>query len=70
MLNAFGLIHTNDNIVTEDLKVISTEIKELSTLKIELSCTNLDIKIGDKFKVETNNPEITFEENNGSEISH
>lgn len=66
MLNAFGLIHTNDNIVTEDLKVISTEIKELSTLKIELSCTNLDIKIGDKFKVETNNPEITFEENNGS----
>lgn len=66
MLSAFGLIHTNNNIVTEDLKVISTEVKELSTLKIELSCTNLDIKIADKFKVETNNSEITFEENNGS----
>ena len=45
LLNAFGLIHTNNNIVTEDLKVISNEVKEISTLKLDLSFTNLEIKI-------------------------
>lgn len=66
LLRAFGLIHVDKNIVTEELKVISSEVKEISTLKIDLSCTNLDVKIGDNFKVETNNPQITFEEKNGS----
>lgn len=66
LLSAFGLIHTNKNTVTEDLKVISSEVKEISTLKLELACTNLKIKKGDSFKVETNNPQITFEEENGS----
>ena len=66
LLSAFGLIHTNKNTVTEDLKVISSEIKEVSTLKIDLAFTNLDIKTGDNFKVETNNSKITFENNNGS----
>ena len=66
LLSAFGLIHTNKNIVTEDLKVISSEVKEVSTLKIDLAFTNLDIKTGDNFKVETNNSKITFEEKNGS----
>ncbi len=66
LLSAFGLIHTNKNIVTEDLKVISSEVKEISTLKIDLAFTNLDIKTGDKFKVETNNSKITFTNDNGS----
>ena len=66
LLNAFGLIHTNNNIVTEDLKVISNEVKEISTLKLDLSFTNLEIKTGDNFKVETNNSKITFTNNNGS----
>lgn len=65
LLSAFGLIHTNKNIVTEDLKVISSEVKEISTLKIDLAFTNLDIKTGDKFKVETNNSKITFTNDNG-----
>lgn len=65
LLNAFGLIHTNNNIVTEDLKVISNEVKEISTLKLDLSFTNLEIKTGDNFKVETNNSKITFTNNNG-----
>ena len=66
LLRAFGLIHIDKNIVTEELKVISSEVKEISTLKIDLSCTNLDVKIGDNFKVETNNSKITFTNDNGS----
>ena len=66
LLSALGLIHTNKDIVMENLKVISKEVKEVTTLKIDLAYTNLDIKTGDDFKVETNNSNITFEENNGS----
>ena len=66
ILSSIGLIHTNDKNITADFQVISNDIKEVSTLKIDLSCTNLDIKVGDNFKVETNNSKITFEENNGS----
>ena len=66
LLSALGLIHSSKDIVTEDLKVISSEIKIVQTLKIDLAYTNLDIKIGDIFKVETNNSNITFEENNGN----
>ena len=66
LLSALGLIHTNKDIVTENLKVISKEVKEVTTLKIDLAYTNLDIKTGDDFKVETNNSKMTFEENNGS----
>ena len=29
LLSAFGLIHKNENIVTEDLKVISSKVKEV-----------------------------------------
>lgn len=66
LLSAFGLIKSSDNQMLEDLKVISSEVKEVSTLKIELECTNLEIKTGSSFKVETNNPNINYEEENGS----
>lgn len=68
LLSALGLIHTNtdENIITEDLNVISNEVKEVSTLKIDLESTNLYIKEGNEFKVETNNSKITFEDENGS----
>ena len=66
ILNSIGLIHTKDNIITEDFQTISNDVKEVSTLKIDLACTNLDIKVGDNFKVETNNSKIVFEENNGN----
>ena len=58
ILSSIGLIHTNDKNITADFKVISNDIKEVSTLKIDLSCTNLDMKVGDNFKVETNNSKI------------
>lgn len=66
LLSAFGIINTNNDIVTEDLKVISSEMEEVSTLRIELAYTNLDIKTGDNFKVLTNNSRITYANNNGS----
>ena len=66
ILSSIGLIHIKDKNITADFKVISNDIKEVSTLKIDLACPNLDIRVGDNFKVETNNSKITFEENNGS----
>lgn len=66
LLSAFGLIHTEKNIVTSDFKIISDEVKEISALKVELAFTNLEIRTGDSFKVETNNSKITFINNNGS----
>lgn len=66
LLSAFGLIHTEKNIVTNDFKIISDEVKEISALKVELAFTNLEIRTGDSFKVETNNSKITFINNNGS----
>ena len=66
LLSVFGLINSEKEIATDELKVISSEVKEISTLKIDLSCTNLDVKIGDNFKVETNNSKITFTNDNGS----
>lgn len=66
LLNSFGLINKKEEIITKDLKVISSEITEVSTLKIKLETTNLEIKTGDVFEVQTNNSEIFFENNNGS----
>lgn len=66
--NAFGLVNSNENTIMEDLKTISSEIYEISTLKIDLGYTNLHIKTGEEFKVETNNPKISFSENNGSVV--
>lgn len=66
LLKALDLIHSNENAVTENLKMISEEIEEVSTLEIELACTNLEIKEGDNFKVETNNQNLTFSNENGS----
>ena len=66
LLSTFGLINPSNNQLTEDLKVISTKVDEVSTIKIDLAFTNLYIRAGDNFKVETNNPQITFEEETGS----
>ena len=66
LLSAFGLIHPDKNIVTSDFKIISNEVKEISALKVELAFTNLEIRTGDSFKVETNNSKITFINNNDS----
>lgn len=66
--NAFGLVNSNENTIMEDLKAISSEVYEISTLKIDLGYTNLHIKTGEDFRVETNNSKISFSENNGSVV--
>lgn len=66
LLSAVGLINTSKNVITEDMKIISGETKEISDLNIDLAFTNLNIKTGENFRVETNNSKISFEENNGS----
>ncbi len=66
LANVLGLARSNENIITEDLKVISNGIKDIGTLKLELAFTDLEIKTGDSFKVETNNSKMSFTENNGN----
>lgn len=65
IVNFLGIFKSNENIITEDLKVISNEVEDINILELELAFTNLEIKTGDNFKVETNNSKITFKENNG-----
>ena len=51
--------------ITEDVKEIyTTDIKDVSKLKMEIGFSNLQIKTGDKFKVETNNSAVSVSENN------
>lgn len=65
MFNAFGLFKSHDELVVENLKTISNEVTELSTLEMKLEYTNLYIKVGERFKVETDNDNIKFTNNNG-----
>lgn len=66
LFNTFGLIKSNEKIDVDKLKTISNEVTELSTLKMDLDYANLYIKIGEKFKVETDNDNIIFTNNNGN----
>lgn len=61
--NILGL--TDSNNISEDMKVISTNVMQIDEMNIELAYTNLQIKTGDFFKVETDNSKISFLENNG-----
>lgn len=55
-------IKSNETTITEDMNetVFNNNIKNL---EIDISCTNLTIKQGEQFKVETNNSNIGFNEN-------
>lgn len=65
VLTGLGLINTNKVVITDNLETISSDIEEVSSLKIDLVYTNLYIKSGEKFEVQTNNNKIIFENNNG-----
>lgn len=65
IFNVFSLFKSHDEIVVENLKTISNEVTELSTLEMKLEYTNLYIKVGERFKVETDNDNIKFTNNNG-----
>lgn len=66
LFNTFGLIKSNDKIDVDKLQTISNEVTELLTLKMDLDYTNLYIKTGENFKVETDNDNIIFTNNNGN----
>lgn len=68
LFNNFGLIGKNQDVITDELKIISNEIDKIVSLKIDLNYTNLCIKKGNNFEVKTNNTKITFKNNNGNII--
>lgn len=65
ILNILGLINSNKDIITKDLRTISSEVVNVETLKIDLEYTNLYIKKGEEFRVDTNNSKIKFVNRNG-----
>lgn len=65
--NILGLTDSPNNIL-EDMKVISSNVTHIEEMNIELAYTNLQIKTGNSFKVETDNSKISFSENNGKII--
>ena len=72
LVNAFDLINGKDRpVLTKDYTVISETKDDITQefnpklIDIELSATELQIKIANDFKVETNNPEIKYKEDNG-----
>ena len=60
---AFGLYKEEG--FKENMETISTSGDTIQELKVELNSTNLEIKIGDTFKVETNNSKITYKNEKG-----
>ena len=56
---------SNDNNIMEYMEVIGSEETTVNKLKIELGFTSLEIKRGEEFKVETNNSNVKYKNNNG-----
>ncbi len=61
-----GNSDSKENISGEVKEIYTMDIKDVSNLKMELGFSNLQIKEGDKFRVETNNSKVSISENNGS----
>lgn len=66
LIKSFGLVNKKQEEIPTELKVISNEVIDIKTLKIDLETTSLEIKTNDVFKVETNNSEISFLNNDGN----
>lgn len=60
VFSLFGVSNKNDNIEITTLWRENGEI--INNLKIDLRCTDLSIKIGDKLLIETNNSSIKYEQ--------
>ena len=66
ILGAIGVIDKKNELL-EDLKTISeNNIDEISSLKLDLKSSNLQIKTGEKFEVKTNNPSTEHINTNGN----
>ena len=60
--NVLGL--RNDNETIGEMKTIEIEESQITTLDIDVAFTNLIIKIDDSFKIETNNNNINYNQDN------
>lgn len=66
VLNAVGAINANDDIIYENLTLISDGAEDISSLNIDLNTSELKIETGDSFKVLTNNKKIEYVNENGN----
>lgn len=60
VFSLFGVSNKNDNTEITTLWRKSGEV--INSLKIDLRCTDLNVKTGDKFLIETNNSSIKYEQ--------
>lgn len=65
ILIAVGVINKQENKISENLITISDNIDEISTLKLDIKASDLQIKNGKKFEVKTNNSNIKYSNENG-----
>lgn len=66
ILGAIGVIDKKNELL-EDLKIISeNNIDEISSLKLDLKSSNLQIKTGEEFEVKTNNPRTEYINTDGN----
>lgn len=65
ILIALDVINKQENNISEDLITISDNIEEISTLKLDIKASDLQIKNGEKFEVKTNNSNIKYSNENG-----
>lgn len=65
ILIAIGVINKQENKISENLITISDNIDEISTLKLDIKASDLQIKNGKKFEVKTNNSNIKYSNENG-----
>ena len=68
ILDSIGIINSNENVISENFIKLSDEVENISSLKIELKDTTLQIRNSDKFEVKTNNSIIKYYNENGNII--
>lgn len=61
--SVFNIISDSNENKEDNYKIIELT-RDFDNINIELTMTSLDIKTGDKFKIETNNEYISIKENN------
>ena len=68
IIKASGLVKSDKNIISESIATISDNVEEISSLKIEIKGTDMQIVKGDKLEVRTNNTYIKYSNENGNVV--
>ncbi len=66
LLSIFNLIDGNESAISDNVEVISDKEYDVSSLDLDLTYTKLEIRVGDEFKVETNNSKLVYTNRNGN----